>query len=89
MKPWYTSKSVWLNIILSMIGILTLVAEYMTNNPALTAPGLIMLVVGALGVILRIWFTDVPIETPARLVIKQKNIEAYIRRDDGDSFGPR
>ena len=81
MKPWYESKLTWMNIILTLIGILTLVAEYLTNSPILTAPGIIMVVVGALGVVLRVWFTDTPIKTPARLL--------STRLHDIDNYGPR
>jgi hypothetical protein len=60
-KLWYQSKVVWLNVILSLMGIMTLVADFLGKNTSLTAPGIIMLIVGCLGIILRVWFTEQPI----------------------------
>ena len=60
MKNWYQSKLVWMNVILTLIGALTLVSEYLDAG-AYSYSGVVMLVVGILGVILRIWFTDASI----------------------------
>jgi hypothetical protein len=61
-KKWYQSKLVWQNVTLTLIGAGTLVADAVTKTPALTAPGIIMVGVGVLGVVLRIWFTDTAIQ---------------------------
>jgi hypothetical protein len=61
MKNWYESKLVWNNICISLIGIFMLIADYWTRTPALTVPGIATLLAGAVGVILRVWFTDQPI----------------------------
>ena len=62
-KMWYNSKLTWLNIVLTLGGVLTIVADYLSKTPtaAVTVPGIIMVVVGALGVVLRVWFTDQPV----------------------------
>jgi len=56
-KPFYASKTVWLNVIATVIGALTLAqdaipTEYKTY---------VILAVGVLNVILRVWFTEAPI----------------------------
>ena len=60
-KKWYESKLVWLGVIQTLIGILGLVATFLEAGN-FTAPAVVMLVIGALTVVLRVWFTDVPIE---------------------------
>ena len=61
--PWYQSKIVWLNVVLTLIGAGSLVADALAKDANMTAPGIIMVGVGVLGVILRIWFTDTVIQT--------------------------
>jgi hypothetical protein len=67
MKQYYKSKVVWLNILALIIGIAPIIAE----NLKLIEPGwalmidsILSLVVGVANVVLRVWFTDVPIDTP-------------------------
>ena len=68
LKPWYLSKTIWMNFVLSLIGILTEVANYLsTPSLIVTASGVIMVVVGGLGIVLRYFFTDTPIATPLRV----------------------
>lgn len=57
MKPWYQSKLVWSGVVLTLIGALQLVAQYLDAG-VYSASGIVMLVVGVLNVILRIWFTN-------------------------------
>ena len=59
-KKWYESKLVILNVIQTLIGALTLAAEYMKAGD-LSPAGMTMLVVGILGVILRVWYTNTSI----------------------------
>ena len=59
-KPWYLSKTVWVNIITTLIAVLTLLTEG-TLLPAGALPW-VLSVVGVLNVVLRIWFTDTAIE---------------------------
>lgn len=61
MKHWYQSKLVWLGVIQSLIGILGLVATFLDAGD-FTPASIVVLVSGALTIILRIWFTDTPIE---------------------------
>jgi drug/metabolite transporter (DMT)-like permease len=62
MKKFYLSKLVWLGIIQTIIGILTLVLEYMKTGQPWNPPGILFLVIGVLTIVLRIWFTETPIE---------------------------
>ena len=57
-EPWYLNKLVWLNILLVFSGVSTLVADTLTKTPVLTVPGILMLVAGSIGVVMRVWFTD-------------------------------
>ncbi len=61
MKPFYISKLVWLGIVQTLIGALTVVSEYLKSGKPIDPLGIILIVTGILTVILRIWFTDVPI----------------------------
>jgi len=62
-KMWYESKVVWLNVVLTLIGALTVISDYLSKAPtlALSVPGGLMVAIGILGVILRVWFTDQPV----------------------------
>jgi hypothetical protein len=59
MKPWYQSKIVLAGIVTTLISILPLVGELL-NQADITPTSIITLITGALTVIFRIWFTDVP-----------------------------
>ena len=61
MKPWYQSKSIWLAIIQTLLGILALVATFL-EIASFTAPAIVMLVMAALQVVIRVWFTDTQIQ---------------------------
>lgn len=56
-KPFYFSKTVWLNVITTIIGALALLPG---TIPAEYEP-YVLLAVGVLNVVLRVWFTDQPI----------------------------
>jgi len=56
-KPFYFSKTVWLNIILTLIGALALATD---TIPTEYKPWAI-LAGGVLNVVLRVWFTDSPV----------------------------
>lgn len=60
-KPWYQSKLVWQNVIVTLIGVSTLLADVLTKTPALTLPGVLTTIAGVAGVILRVWYTDTAI----------------------------
>ena len=60
MKAWYESKLTWLGIITTLVGALQLVAEFLKGG-AFSPDAVVLLVVGILGVILRVWFTDTAI----------------------------
>lgn len=57
-KPWYTSKTLWLNLITILVASLTLAAQM----PELRqfAPWL-LLIVGVCNIVLRVLFTEKPI----------------------------
>lgn len=69
MQPWYTSKTVWFNAITSIVAILTLVPQVSGVLPD-EFHKYILLAVGALNVVLRIWFTDSPVTTPVGSHVK-------------------
>ena len=59
-KKWYESKLVGMNILLSLIGIASLLSEWFASGDVSPA-GVSLLVGGVLGVVLRVWFTDTAI----------------------------
>ena len=59
-KPWYQSKLVWLGIIQTLIGIAGLLADFFGAGN-FTAQAITLLVMGALTVVMRVWFTDTEI----------------------------
>jgi len=60
-KKWFESKLVWLNVFLTLSGVMTLVADALSKDANMTVPGMLMLGSGVVGIIIRIWFTDVAI----------------------------
>lgn len=75
MKKWYADPTVIVNILMALMGIGTLVSKYMTDNPVVSAPGIILLIVGCLGVVLRVFYAVEPIETPKRLAAARYRAE--------------
>lgn len=63
MKKWYESKVVWLNVVATLAAILDAV-RVLNISPEYMAIG--ASVVAVLNVVIRIWFTDVPIEQSLR-----------------------
>jgi hypothetical protein len=59
-KPFWQSKTVWLNVVLTLIGIATFLAVP-KNDPALSVASIAAAAAGVLNVVLRVWFTDQPI----------------------------
>lgn len=59
-KDWWTSKTVWLNVVLTLIGIATLFATANAMFPT-WVPAAAALVIGVLNVVLRVWFTATPV----------------------------
>jgi len=59
-KPWYKSKIVWLNVVLTLSGALVLIADLLAKQ-AVTPAEIALLGSGILNVMLRVWFTDTPI----------------------------
>ena len=64
MKSFFASKTNWLMIFLTLIGALTEVAGFMSANPHPDASGIIMVIVGILGIVVRTWFTNTAINAP-------------------------
>lgn len=60
MKKWYKSKTVWLGVITTLIGVLGLVSDLL-GKATITPQDVVLLFSGVLGVILRVWFTTAPI----------------------------
>lgn len=63
MTPWYKSKTVWFNIITTLVAALTFLPTVSDLLPAEALPYLLGFV-GVLNVILRVWFTDSAVTTP-------------------------
>lgn len=63
MKAWYQSKVVWVGVISTLLGVLQLFAEWYDKGD-FSVSGVVALVIGVLVIILRVWFTDTPIDTP-------------------------
>jgi len=59
-KPALLSKMVWLGIILTLSGIIPLVADILRKS-VIDPADVVLLFGGVLAVVLRVWFTDVPI----------------------------
>jgi len=55
-KNWYESKVVWVNAITTLIAVMSLFAdqEMLSGD----AKAYVLLAVGVLNVVLRVWFTD-------------------------------
>jgi len=60
-KPWYKSKLVLVGILQTVIGSLSLLADLL-GKAQITPQDATLLSVGILTVILRIWFTNQPIQ---------------------------
>lgn len=56
-KPWYESKLVWLGIVQTLIGVATLLSDWLGAGDYSPA-SITNLVAGILTVVLRVWFTD-------------------------------
>jgi hypothetical protein len=74
MKAFYESKLFWVGAITTLLGVLQLFSEWYAKAD-FSVPGIISLVIGILVIVLRVWFTDTPIDTPK------------MRRDWAGSFG--
>lgn len=59
-KPWYQSKLVWLGVITTLIGVLEVVGIWL-EAAQFQPQDFVVLAVGVLTVILRVWFTDTSI----------------------------
>ena len=58
-KYFFLSKTVWLNLVTMVIAFLTLLQDNPIVPPE--AQPYVLLVVGVLNVVLRVWFTNTPI----------------------------
>ena len=61
MKQWYESKTVWLGIIQFLIGSLTLLGEFLQKQD-FSPVAVTLLGTGILSVVLRVWFTNTPVD---------------------------
>ncbi len=57
-KMWYQSKIVWLNVITTVIAVLTLLGAGTLSFMTPQTVELTLLAVAILNIILRVWFTD-------------------------------
>ena len=63
-KMWYQSKLFWQNVFMTIMGICLLLADVLTQTPVLAIPGILSTLAGVFGIIIRIWYTDVPVTPP-------------------------
>lgn len=66
MKQWYESKTVWFNIIAAILGVLPVIGAYIkviSPDAATITDATIVFLAGIGNVILRIYFTDTPIQS--------------------------
>jgi Mg2+/citrate symporter len=52
-KPWYKSKTVWMNAVLTLVAMI----ELLKGLPWVS-PEILVFVAGVLNVVLRVWFTS-------------------------------
>lgn len=60
-KAWFESKTVWLNILTALAGIIQLVIEFL-NGVDFSVNAIFLLLVGVVNIIIRIFFTKTEIE---------------------------
>jgi hypothetical protein len=68
MKLWYESKTVWFNLVMTLLMIVPVVAttvKALDPNDAVLIDAIAGLVTGVGNIIIRIWFTDMPIGSAA------------------------
>lgn len=59
-KEWYMSKMVWFNIVTMVAGVIAILQGMVTDPEILSA---LVLAQGIANVILRVWFTTMPVGT--------------------------
>jgi hypothetical protein len=59
-KKWYQSKGVWLGILTTLSAVLLSLADLVAKG-TLTAADIILFASGVVQIIIRIWFTEVPV----------------------------
>lgn len=74
MKSWFTSKTVWLGILQTLIGALALVADFITKG-AFEPQDFVLLFSGVLMVVIRIWFTNTTLSARSE-ALRVKDVEA-------------
>lgn len=67
MKQWYESKTLWFNVVMTIVmaaPVIAASASALTPQQVVLIDSIAGLVTGLGNVFLRVWFTDMPIETP-------------------------
>jgi hypothetical protein len=57
-KKWWQSKTVWLNVISLLLGVIAVIQQYVDSKTVLLVVGILNVV---LNVVVRVWFTDTKI----------------------------
>jgi SNF family Na+-dependent transporter len=60
-KKWYTSKILWSGVIVTLIGALQFVEQWL-ETATYSVSDFVILATGILTVVFRVWFTDTPIK---------------------------
>jgi len=69
MKAWYSSKTLWFNVIMTLVmGIPVIASAYKAMSPeqAVLADAIAGLITGLGNIFIRVWFTEEKIENPFR-----------------------
>jgi len=67
MKPWYDSKTLWFNVVMTIVlaaPVIAAATEALSPERAVLIDAIAGLVTGLGNIFLRVWFTDTPIDTP-------------------------
>lgn len=65
-KPWQQSKTIWFNVIMTLLLIAPIVGAFvkiLEPDQVALIDGILAVLAGVGNVILRVWFTDTPIQT--------------------------
>ena len=62
MKKWYNSKTVWMGVLATLSGALSVGTQYLEEGSFGSQEGLMLLAFGLIGVVVRVWFTDKAIQ---------------------------
>jgi hypothetical protein len=87
MKAWYSSKTLWFNVTMTIVMSVPVIAtsvKAMEPAEAVLIDSVAGVIAGLGNIFLRVWFTDTPIDTPkaqAKIMAEQHELE-YLERGE-------